>query len=102
MLLLTKELEKKFEKQGDTSMNELEDTKVIAKFFITGSNYTWFAFDYNPETKMFFGCVHGQEKELGYFSLAELEEIRDPMFGVLPVERDRYFSGEPAINHKHY
>jgi hypothetical protein len=100
MLLLTKELEKKFEKQGDTSMNELEDTKVIAKFFITGSNWTWFAFDYNPETKMFFGCVHGVEKELGYFSLAELKEVKGA-FG-LGIERDRYFSGEPAINHKHY
>ena len=100
MLLLTKELEKKFEKQGDTSMNELEDTKVIAKFFITGSNYTWFAFDYNPETKMFFGCVHGMEKELGYFSLAELKEVKGA-FG-LGIERDRHFNGEPAINHKHY
>ena len=102
MMLLTKELEKQFEKQGDTSMNELEDTKVIAKFFITGSNYTWFAFDYNPETKMFFGCTHGTDKELGYFSVAALEEVRDPVFGKLGVERDLYFYGEPAINHKHY
>ena len=89
MLLLTKELEKKFEKQGDTSMNELEDTKVIAKFFITGSNYTWFAFDYNPETKMFFGCVHGMEKELGYFSLSELKSVKG--FMGLGIERDYSF-----------
>ena len=100
MLLLTKELEKKFEKQGDTSMNELEDTKVIAKFFDPTGSWTWFAFDYNPETKMCFGCVHGQFNELGYFSLAELEEVKGPLG--LGIERDRYFSGEPAINHKHY
>ena len=101
MMLLTKELEKQFEKQGDTSQNELEDTKVIAKFFITGSNWEWYAFEYDPETEIFFGCVHGTYTELGSFSLKQLEEVRDPVFGKLGVERDLYFYGEPAINHKH-
>ena len=38
---------------------------------------------------MVFGGGH--EKELGYFSLPELEEIRGPFN--LGVERDRYFDG---------
>ena len=33
-----------------------------------------------------FGLVDGHEKELGYFSLKELESVRGP-FG-LPIERD--------------
>jgi len=41
---------------------------------------------------IFFGLVDGFEKELGYFSLSELENLRGP-FG-LKVERDLYF--EPA------
>jgi len=101
MMLLTKELEKEFEKQGDTSEKELEDTRVIAKFFFPPTGWTWYAFEYDPTTKIFFGCVHGIETELGSFSLEELKEIRDPVFG-LGVERDMYFYGEPAINHKHY
>ena len=100
MMLLTKELEKKFEKQGDTSMNELEDTKVIAKFFDPTGSWTWFAFEYDPETKIFFGCIHGTYTELGSFSLKELQEFKG-QFG-LGIERDLYFYGEPAINHKHY
>jgi hypothetical protein len=37
----------------------------------------------------FFGLVDGHEKELGYFLLSELEEVRGPMG--LPIERDLYF-----------
>ena len=102
MMLLTKELEKEFEKQGDISEKELEDTKVIAKFFLSGTGWTWYAFEYDPTTKIFFGCVHGTKTELGSFSLEELKKLRDPVFKVLGVERDMYFYGEPAINHKHY
>ena len=37
----------------------------------------------------FFGLVEGHEKELGYFVLSELEEVRGPMG--LPIERDLHF-----------
>ena len=95
MKLLTKELEREFEKQGDTSEKELLHIKVIAKFFLPPTRWTWYAFEYDPTTKMFFGCIHGTYTELGYFSLEELKEIKDPVFGV-GVERDMYFYGEPA------
>jgi len=38
---------------------------------------------------IFFGLVDGHEKELGYFSLTELEKVRGKMN--LPIERDLYF-----------
>ena len=100
MKLLSKDLEREFEKQGDSSEKEFEDTKVIAKFFLTGTGWTWYAFEYDPTTKIFFGCIHGTYTELGSFSLEELKKIRNPLG--LGVERDMYFYGEPAINHKHY
>ena len=37
----------------------------------------------------FFGLVDGHCKELGYFLLSELEEVRGPMG--LPIERDLYW-----------
>ena len=61
---------------------------VYAKFFTPDSHWTWHACQYDGEDTL-FGLVDGHEKELGYFSLAELEELTGPMG--LPVERDLYF-----------
>lgn len=67
MQLLTPELEKRFAEVG--SQEEAEDPLVIAKFFDPCGGWTWLATEYNPEERIFFGMVHGFEKELGYFSL---------------------------------
>ena len=61
---------------------------VYIKFFTPDSNWTWYATEFDG-VDTFFGLVDGFEKELGYFSLSELESIRGP-FG-LKVERDLYF-----------
>ena len=61
---------------------------VYAKYFTPDSNWTFWAAEYDGQDT-FFGLVDGHEKELGYFSLAELEELTGPMG--LPVERDLYF-----------
>jgi hypothetical protein len=87
MKLLTKELINKFNKIG--SQENIDDPIIVAKFFHPLSNYTWYATEYNNKTKMFFGMVHGHEKELGYFSFDELNSLK---VGGLPVERDLYFS----------
>ena len=62
----------------------------------SGGHGTWYATEYNPETKQFFGLVDGFELELGYFNLEELENLRGP-FG-LPVERDLYWKPTPLKN----
>ena len=88
MELLTKELEARFahvgrqEEQGD-------DAIVIAKFFTPDSSWTWWATEYDPETREFFGLVQGHETELGYFSLDELEAVTGPLG--LHIERDIYW-----------
>ena len=91
MKLLTKEIVDKFAKVG--SQEQVEDPKVIVKFFGGGSG-TWLATEYDPETKVFFGYVslfNDHNNEWGSFALEELEGLRFPPLG-LPVERDMYLS----------
>lgn len=97
MKLLTKEILKAFEKQGDTDNKKPEDIKIIAKFFYPRGAATWFATEYDPETRCFFGYVtlgDPENAELGPFSLEELESFRDN-WG-LKIERDLYF-GEHTL-----
>ena len=58
------------------------------KFFTPDGSWTWYASEFDGEDT-FFGLVAGQEIELGYFSLSELQEARGPLG--LPIERDLYF-----------
>jgi hypothetical protein len=87
MELLTKELRKKL--PALYANEEVTDPMIIAKFFALGSGWTWFAMEFDGED-IFFGMVHGFEKELGYFSLKELQSLKLSMGGIeIPaVERD--------------
>ena len=97
MKLLTKEIEKRFVQVG--SQDGVENPIVIAKFFNPCGQGTWFATEYNPETKIFYGYVSLLNKEgmneWGDFSLEELKEI-NVGFG-LGIERDAYCT-EKTIN----
>jgi hypothetical protein len=62
------------------------------KMFCPDSNFTFYATEYDGKDT-FFGLVDGHCKELGYFSLKELENLRGPLG--LPVERDMYFKPKP-------
>jgi len=70
---------------------------VYAKLFTPDSSWYWHITEGEPlldESQnevdyKFFGLVFGHERELGYFLLSELEEVRGPMG--LPIERDLYF-----------
>lgn len=63
------------------------------KLFTPDSNWTWFITEMDPQTGECFGLVVGHERELGYFSLQELETLRGPLG--LPVERDLHFTPKP-------
>ena len=89
MKLLTKELEKRFKEVG--SQQEEKDPIVIAKFFNPVGIGRWYAIEYIPKDKVFFGYVslfEDYNDEWGYFSLEELESIKG--FGGLGIERDLY------------
>jgi len=61
---------------------------ACVKFFTPDSDWTWWATEFDGEDT-FFGLVEGFVKELGYFSLSELEGARGPLG--LQVERDLYW-----------
>ena len=91
MRLLTKQLEKRFAKVG--SQEQVHDPVIIAKFFNPIGAGTWYATEYDPVDKMFFGYVSifgDWNDEWGYFSLAELESFTGN-FG-LGIERDLYWT----------
>ncbi len=90
MKLLTQEARKKLP-QLYTTEND-NDPVAQVKFFTPWSNWTWYATEYDGED-LFFGLVDGHERELGYFSLSELESVRGP--GGLTIERDRFFNPTP-------
>lgn len=95
MKLITKELEKTFEKYPIGSQDGLGgNAKVIAKFFNPAGAGTWLITEAEKtedgDYEMFGYCHLGDDEmaELGYVMLSQLEELKLP-FG-LKVERDMY------------
>jgi hypothetical protein len=94
MKLLTQELLKRFEIVG--RQEDIADPVVVAKFFNPTGAGTWYATEYDPETKEFFGYVSifgDWNDEWGSFSLEELESYIGK-FG-LGIERDLNFDEKP-------
>ena len=81
---------KRLPKLGGTEGQQ--DPVVQVKFFTPWSDWTWYALEFDG-SDTFFGWVVGFEKELGYFSLQELEGVRGP-WG-LRIERDIHFEPTP-------
>ena len=95
MKLMTKQLLKRFAQVG--SQAEVRDPLIVAKFFNPTGAGTWYASEYDPNTRIFFGYVSifgDWNDEWGSFSLEELESYRG-RFG-LGIERDLYFKEQPA------
>jgi hypothetical protein len=110
MKLLTKAIVKSL--PALYSQEKVDDPKVVLKFFTPWSNWTWYvtegsqvcgecgmydctdpAHTPTPRDWMFFGLVEGQETEMGYVTLGELEGIRGP--AGLKVERDMWWTPVP-------
>lgn len=65
--------------------------KAIAHLKLFVGSWTWWATEFDGDDTL-FGLVEGFEKELGYFSLSELQGIRGPLG--LPVECDLHFTSK--------
>ena len=65
-----------------------EVVKVIVKFFCPWNDWAWYAVEFDGEDT-FFGFVHGDFPEFGYFSLSEMESVTGPLG--LKIERDMHF-----------
>jgi hypothetical protein len=83
------------------SQEKVKDPLVICKFFHTLSNMTWYATEGSPVDEdgyydtdkekvdfLFFGWVHSDFPELGYFSLNEMQDVQVMGLG---IERDEHF-----------
>lgn len=92
MKLLTKEIEKKIPAIGAQD-GKGDEAVVYAKFFNPLGAAVWFATEYDPEERMFFGYADlfgdGTCGELGYFSLDELQSVKVGLG--LGIERDIHF-----------
>lgn len=94
MKLMTKQIEKQLAKYPIYSQHSKGDEAVaICKFFNPTGSYTWYVTEGEKKDDgdwLFFGLVENSYgRELGYFTLKELESIKLP-FG-LTIERDIYF-----------
>ncbi len=70
-----------------------EEAIAHVKFFTPWSHWTWYASEYDPKDRLFFGLVVGDYTEYGYFSLDELESVSGPEG--LRIERDLYWDPRP-------
>ena len=94
MKLLNKEIKNSFAKIG--CQEEVKDPIVVAKFFNPTGAGTWYATEYDPVEKIFFGYVSlfgDHNDEWGNFSLEELESFKGS-FG-LGIERDLHCGQKP-------
>jgi len=89
MELLPASEREKLAKPYETEGKDLTEVLATIKFFCPWSNWTWYAAEFDGEDT-FFGLVDGFEKELGYFSLRELNQIEGPMG--LKIERDLHWT----------
>ena len=70
-----------------------DDAVAHIKFFTPWTGWTWYASEYDPAKRLFFGVVVGHEREFGYFSLDEMKAIEGP--AGLRIERDLHWRPRP-------
>ena len=83
MKLMTKEIQKKAEKQYENG-SDMEQM-VVAKFFDAMGDWKWFLMNTEPGTDYAWGIVKGFEVEMGSFSIDELQSMSPR------IQRDLYF-----------
>jgi len=94
MKLITEEIKRILPKLYEQESLGYNATAYV-KFFTPDSNWTWYVTEFDGED-LFFGLVDGFDKELGYFSLSELESVKGPLG--LKIERDLYFKSKKIKN----
>ena len=67
------------------------DAIVYAHWFSPYTNWDWYCTEYDPETGECFGLVKGLYTELGYWTVAQLEEVNEKK-GFPLIERDLWWT----------
>jgi len=97
MMLLTKAIREKLPRLRSTDKSKGQAT-VWLKLFDPCGSWTWYAWEGenvldeegNVVDYHLFGLVDGFEKEMGYFSLSEIESVKGPLG--IGIERDMYWT----------
>ena len=55
-----------------TERQDVENHLFLMRFYHPLSRSSWFAIEYDPEERLFFGWTDGDFQEWGYFSLLEM------------------------------
>ena len=98
MKLLTKTIEKSLPAMRSQESKPANEVRIRAKFFNPIGAGTWYATEYDPDERLFFGFVtlgDPQNAELGYFSLDELASVQ-LRFG-LGIERDIHWDDTTTL-----
>lgn len=94
MKLITKEIERAFAKQGDTSSMSQDEIKIICKWFDPMGAATWYVYERDAENpEIFWAFVNLGDSEMaecGTVSLSEIQEAHKRLRR-LPIERDLHF-----------
>lgn len=91
MILITKEIEKAFEKQGSTAEMDMDEIKIICKLFNPVGAETWYLYE-KEDSDVYWCFVNLGDPtyaECGTVSLNELKSLTLPLG--LKIERDRHF-----------
>lgn len=94
MKLITKQIENRLAKYPLYSQDgKGMKAQILCKFFNPCGAGTWYVLEAQKEANgdyTFFGIVDLYEREYGYFTLSQLQSVRN-RFG-LGIERDKYFT----------
>lgn len=88
MLLPPKDILEKIPRLYEDEDTPLEQKMIWAHYYSPYNGWHWYVTEYDPDTKIFFGLVHGFEEEWGTFSLEEFEEINRDMPGAIVLDKD--------------
>ena len=95
MKLMTKKLVKRFAQVG--RQEEIDDPTIVAKFFNPIWERSWYATEYDPENRIFYGYMKSTEywnDGWGFFWLDDLEAHKGS--SVLETRRDQNFQKQLA------
>jgi hypothetical protein len=81
-----------------TEGTPVQQKVLYVKFFDPYTQWTWYACEYDPKERIFFGYVVGQTREWGEFSLDELESLEMPDGSTPRIQRDESFVPSPFEN----
>jgi len=88
MLLPPMDILEKIPRLYEDEDTPLEQKMIWVHYYSPYNGWHWYVTEYDPDTRIFFGLVHGYFEEWGSFSLDEFEEINRDKPGAIVLDND--------------